>query len=91
VTKVVETQTAGLGPDGPTPKAVPAEATCNAILPSEVILIGCDLTNGSCSPETDNLRLGIQPDQQSEGTRNKGDLTRRKGIIRLLNICPARY
>jgi hypothetical protein len=36
-----------------------AEATCGAILSSEDILIGCDLANRSCSPETDNLRLGI--------------------------------
>jgi hypothetical protein len=50
VTKAVETQTAGLGPDGPTPEAVSAEATCGATL-SEDILIGCDRTNRSCSPK----------------------------------------
>jgi hypothetical protein len=71
---------------GPTPEAVSAEATRGAILSSEDILIGCDLASRSCSPKTD-----IRPNQQSEGTGNKGDLTWRKSIIRLLNICPARY
>jgi hypothetical protein len=54
VTKVVETLTAGLGPDGPTPEAVSAEATCGASLSSEAILKGCALTNRSCSPKAEN-------------------------------------
>jgi hypothetical protein len=65
VTKAVETQTAGLGPDGPTPEAVSAEATCGATL-SEDILIGCDRTNRSCSPKTDNLRLEIMDQTSSQ-------------------------
>jgi hypothetical protein len=56
---VVETQTAGLGLDGPTLEAVSAEVTCGATLSSEEIFIGCDWTNRSCSPKTDNLKLGI--------------------------------
>jgi hypothetical protein len=63
--KAVETQTAGLGPDGPTPEAVSAEATCGATL-SEDILIGCGRTNRSCSPKTDNLRLGILDQTSSQ-------------------------
>jgi hypothetical protein len=66
VTKVVETSTAGLGPDGPTPEAVSADATCGATLSSEDILIGCDRTNRSCSPKTDNQRLGILDQISSE-------------------------
>jgi hypothetical protein len=89
VIKVVETQTAGLGPDSPTPEAVSAEATCGATPSSEDGLIGCDRTNRSCSPKTDNPRLGILDQTSSQGIWN--DLTWRKGIIRLLNICPARY
>jgi hypothetical protein len=87
---VVETQTTGLGPDSLTLEAVLTEVTCSIIFFLKDILIGCDLTNRSCSysSKIDNLRLGIQPDQQSEGTQNKGDLIRRKGIIRLLNIYP---
>jgi hypothetical protein len=77
VTKVVETQTAGLGPEGQVPKLA-AEATCGAILSSKDILIGCDLAIRSCSPKTEILRFG--PNQQSEGTGNKGDLTWRKAI-----------
>jgi hypothetical protein len=38
VTNVVETQTAGLGPYGPTPEAVSAEATCGAILLWKTVL-----------------------------------------------------
>jgi hypothetical protein len=66
VTKVVETQTAGLEPDGPTPEAASAEATCGATLSSEDILVGCDQANRSCSPKTDNLRLGILDQTSSQ-------------------------
>jgi hypothetical protein len=59
VTNAIETQTAGLEPDGPTPEAVSTEATCGAILSLEDVLIGGDLPNRSCPPKTDNLRLGI--------------------------------
>jgi hypothetical protein len=76
VTKVVETQTAGLGPDGPTPEAVSAEATCGATLSSEDILIGSDRTNRSCSPKKDNLRLGIL--DQTSSQREFG-MTLRRG------------
>jgi hypothetical protein len=70
VTKVVETQTTRLGLDGLTLEAILTEAIYGAIFSLKDILIGCDLINRSCSysPKTDNLRLGIRPDQQSEGT-----------------------
>jgi hypothetical protein len=47
--EVVETETAGWGPEGTTPEAV------GAIFSSEDIFISCDLTNRSCFPETDSV------------------------------------
>jgi hypothetical protein len=91
VAKVVETQTAGLGPDGPTPEAVSAEATCGAILSSENVLIGCDLANRCCSPETDNLRLVILDQTSSQKRlRIKVTLSGGKALSDSLSICPAR-
>jgi hypothetical protein len=45
VAEVVEIETAGWGPEGATPEAAPAGATCGTILSSEAIFISCDLTN----------------------------------------------
>jgi hypothetical protein len=64
VTKVVETQTAGLGSDGPTPEAVSAEAICDAILSSEDILIGCDMANRNLKQTI--LRLGTLDQTSSQ-------------------------
>jgi hypothetical protein len=82
VTKVVETQTAGLGLDDPTLEAVSADATCSATLSSEDILIGCDRTNRSCSPKIDNLSLGILDQASSQkGLRIKVTLPRGKALL----------
>jgi hypothetical protein len=60
VAEVVEIETAGWGPEGATPEAVSAGATCGAILSLEAIFISCDLTSRDCFPETNSLRLGIK-------------------------------
>lgn len=65
VAKVVETQTAGLGSDGPTPEAVSAEAISGAITPPEGILIGCNWQI-EVALLTDNLGLGIMDQTSSQ-------------------------
>lgn len=76
-----------MGPDGPTPEAVSAEAACGAILSSEDILIGLV---GQIEAALLNRQFKIRDfgsNKHSEETWNKGDLTWRKGIIKLLKVC----